>query len=348
MHKIIDDKTKASRGMHAGRAMAAALPLSLALLGCGGGGGDAGTPGLPNAGALALDSSNYVTAAQLAVSSAAYLTDSSRLVVAAQASGSGASSRAALAQLDHIAARFALAPKLLTGVVSTYNEACSGGGSISVSVNDQNNNGNFDAGDSMSMNFVGCVEDGMTINGGLDLVLSALTGVFDSNNYSATIAMTLKNLSAADATGTETGNGQLVIKASAAGVNNETATVEAPTLSTSGTLGGVAVSSALSGYVLTLTKLPVSGGYTESLTVSGNLGGSTLGGKSITISTPTAIVRDWNAQLPRAGLVLVKGASGSQLRISVQAGGSVLIELDADGNGAYETSVTKTWAQLGG
>ena len=348
MHNTIDKQAKASRAMPTGRAMAAALPLSLILLGCGGGGGDAGTPGLPSAGALALDGSNYVTAAQVAVSSAAYLSDSSRLVVAAQTGGSGASSRAALAQVDHIAARFALAPRLLTGAVANFNENCSGGGTISISVNDQNNNGNFDAGESMSMTFLSCVEDGMTINGGLDMVLSALTGVFDSSNYSATLTMTLKNLSATDATGTETGNGQLVIKVSAAGVNNETATVEAPTLTTSGTLGGVAVSSTLTAYTLTLAHTPVGAGYTESLSVAGTLGGSTLGGKTITISTSTAIVRDWNAQLPRTGLVLVKGASGSQLRISVQAGGSVLIELDADGNGAYETSVTKTWAQLGG
>ena len=345
---ISSQRSKTAGARLAGRGIAAMLPLSLALYGCGGGGGDAGTPGVPAAGALALDSSNYVTAAQLAVSSAAYLTDSSRLVVAAQASGSGASSRAALAQIDRLGARFARAPKLLTGAVASYTDNCTGGGTVSISANDQNNNGNFDAGDSMSMNFNGCTEDGVTMNGGLDVVISALTGNLDSTSYSATLAMTLKNLSAGDANSTETGNGQMVIRTSATGVNNETTTVEAPALSTSGTLGGVAVSSSLSGYTLTLTHTPAGNGYTESLNVAGTLGGSTLGGKTITISTPTTIVRDWNALLPRAGLVLVKGGSGSQMRITVQAAGTVLIELDADGNGAYETSVTKTWAQLGG
>lgn len=336
---------------HRARASAALLAIPALLLslgGCGGGGGDAGTPATPASGALALDSSNYLTAAQLAVSSAAYLTDSSRLVIAAQTGSGGASTRAALGQVENLAGRFARAPRLLTGAVSSYSEACSGGGTVGISINDQNNNGSLDTGDSMSLNFIACVEAGVTLSGGLDLTLSALTGVYDSSNYSATISMTLKNLGAADANGSEVGNGQMLLKVVAAGLYNETASVEVPTLTTSGTLGGVAVSSTLTAYALTLTQAPGGTRYTESLSVSGTLGGSTLSGKSITVSTPTPIVRDWNAALPRTGLVLVKGASGSQLRLSVQAAGSVLIELDADGNGAYETSVTKTWAELGG
>lgn len=324
---------------------ATALAVGL-LSACGGGGGDAGTPVTPAA--LALDSSNYVTAAQLAVSAGAYLVDSSRLVVAAQTGRSGASTRAAMAQMELLAGRFARAPKLITGAVSSFTEACSGGGTVNISVNDQNGNGNFDAGDSMSLSFLACVEDGSTINGGLDIALSALSGAFGSSSYSATVGMVLKNLSASDATSSETGNGQMSLRVTAAGAYNETVTVEVPALSTSGTLGGVAVSSTLSGFALTLSQRPAGNGYNESISISGTLGGSTLGGKSITVSTATPIVRDWNALLPRAGLVMVRGAAGSQVRVTVQANGTVLIELDADGNGAYETSVTRTWAQLGG
>lgn len=320
----------------------------LSLIACGGGGGDAGTPALPAAGALALSSSNYVAAVQAVLGASAYLEDSGRLVVAAQTSQTGASLRAALAQVEGVAARFARVPKLVAGAVSSATEGCTGGGVVNITANDANGNNSLDVGDSLSLSFVGCIESGVTLNGGIDITISALTGVFESSNYSATLAMAIKSLSAADATGTETGNGQLTLKLSASGVYDESQTLDVPSFSTSGTLGGVAQSTTLSAYVLTLARAPGGTRYIDRVSISGGLAGSALDGKSVTVSTATPITVDWNALLPRAGQLFIKGAAGSQVRATVQSSGAVLLELDADGNGSYELSTTKSWSELGG
>jgi hypothetical protein len=49
---------------------------------------------------------------------------------------------------------------------------------------------------------------------------------------------------------------------------------------------------------------------------------------------------------PNAGQVTATGLGGSKMRLTVQSATTVQIELDADGNGAYETSVTKPWSEL--
>ena len=44
--------------------------------------------------------------------------------------------------------------------------------------------------------------------------------------------------------------------------------------------------------------------------------------------------------------LLAAGANGSKLRMTVQSASSVLLELDANGDGSYETRTTHTWADL--
>lgn len=330
----------------------AALVLSLAaslaaLSACGGGGGDAGTgAGAPSTTALAINSGNYVTVAQQSVSSSLYFLDSADLVLGAQTSDGHFVTRFALAQLEHLNGWFERAPKLVSGATTSYSEPCAGGGRLDLTVNDGNGNGTLDVGDSVVARAVSCIDSGETVNGTIELSLTALSGVFGTGNYSAGITLRLVDLTASSATESVIGNGEMRLSVSSTGANSSTVTIEVPSFSAAGKQGGVSFSNSISGFVLTVVKAPGGTLYTVAVSIRGTLGSSLLESRQISIETPLALTRNWSASDPSSGQLLVHGAGGSQLRITAQPGGMVLIELDADGNGSYETSVTKRWSEL--
>ena len=50
---------------------------------------------------------------------------------------------------------------------------------------------------------------------------------------------------------------------------------------------------------------------------------------------------------PRSGQVVVTGAAGTHLRVTVLSTTSVQLDLDADGDGAYERSGVFAWTTIG-
>jgi hypothetical protein len=66
----------------------------------------------------------------------------------------------------------------------------------------------------------------------------------------------------------------------------------------------------------------------------------------VSFSTPTTIVRRGTDMYPYTGVLLISGASNSALRLTVLNNSQVQEELDADGNGIYESSTTLDWATL--
>ncbi len=332
-------------------ALAASIALALALSACGGGGG-AGDPLVPgpdpNLGKLSITSSNYVAVAQTAVSSSLYFMDSAELLTGAQANDGKAPTRFALAQLDRLPGWFAkgVGSPVVTGAVTTVSEACAGGGRMDISIDDKNNNGNFDAGDAIAIRAVNCIESGSTMNGGIEMALTSLTGVFGSSNYSAALTLRMDKLTVVTGQDTAIGNGEMRMETRVSGPYNSAVTITVPSFTVAGTLGGVNYSNSLVGFQLTLGKAPGGTLYNVSVSIRGALSGSMIEAKQISIDTVAPLVRNWSAVDPSTGQLLVKGAASSQLRITAQAGGMALLELDADGNGVFESSTTRRWSDL--
>ena len=57
-------------------------------------------------------------------------------------------------------------------------------------------------------------------------------------------------------------------------------------------------------------------------------------------------VRQLSQPRPASGQATVTGANGAMLRLTALSSTQVRIELDADANGTYETSVIKLWSEL--
>ena len=156
---------------------------------CGGGGGDSGST-TPVA-TLAITSTNQDGVARAATSAAASvgtagggLTGSS----GAAASLSTATRRAALALSS--ARKSALAAQPLASQSETFQ--CSYSGSVTLTVNDANNNNAGDAGDSLTFAFNSCKETANdSASGTLAITLSSYTATANGANFAGTMAFSL-------------------------------------------------------------------------------------------------------------------------------------------------------------
>lgn len=305
--------------------------ISLALLAaCGGGGGDSGTPISPVSSSLSISAANYQQVAQVVMSTTGYLTDAGDFAL-------GEPSGAAAQSTRHVKAQQAR-PR----ATSSETLSCTQGGSLQLSFNDQNNNGSWDVGDTLRATAINCREDGLTLQGGLGLNAKALSGSFGSGSYSATLQLSLENFIITEGSDTSTGNGNLDMQISVtAGTTELTLVVDA--ISVAGTEAGQLYNHSLRDARLNL-RLPLAGGGTSS--TSGTVSSSKLGDKSVRIETPTPFVTAAQAQFPSSGQMLISGANGSKLRLSAQSAALALLELDADGDGSYETRSTKAWSEL--
>jgi hypothetical protein len=78
-------------------------------------------------------------------------------------------------------------------------------------------------------------------------------------------------------------------------------------------------------------------------TDSSRLGGTTL---SYTITTPTPVTWSETTGIPTAGVIKVVGANNAGLLVTINGDGTVTIQLDANGDGVYEKSITSTTTEL--
>jgi len=311
---------------------------------CGGGGGDSGT-GILAGGPLALTSSNYVTAAQETMSVTFYVDDSGGLVTGAQAGSAPNLLRNVLANARQVSHWIKVAPQSVTGATTTASESCSGGGTVNLSINDANGNGTVDVGDSIRLVALNCVEQAETMNGAMSVVVSSASGSPSSGgNYSMGMSITLESFTARSATGVSTGNGRMDFTEAQVG-SVLTTTVQARSLSVVNNVGNVSSTRSLTDYTVQSVTTTTAGVASVSLSVNGTFSSTALDGKSLTVATLKPFVSTASSLYPASGQLQVTGASGSNLRVTAQAA-NVLIELDADGNGSFETSITKPWSQL--
>lgn len=87
-------------------------------------------------------------------------------------------------------------------------------------------------------------------------------------------------------------------------------------------------------------------------TISGTIDDSLAGGR-FTVSTTSPIVANLDSvastfENPHAGTIVLASAKGSRVRVTARPdGNAVLIELDAEGDGAFEANTPTTWAAIG-
>lgn len=325
---------------------AVAVAVAAGLTACGGGGSDAGNP-VTDAVPLAINSSNYEAVSRQSSQAASYLLDTGSLVSGAQVAPDAKTlisfSRSLLARVPGLLRN---APRLVGGATVTEQLPCSGGGSISATGNDLNGNGEVDSGDSGRLVANNCVEFGATLNGTVDVAFSNVSGDLLGDVYSATVVVTLTSLRAVTAAGNVTGSGSISLAMAGTGANRATLDMQVPQLTMSGQVGGLNDALTLQNWRVTSTTVPGANGPTVSVTTSGTTISSALENKSVSVATGVPLVLLWGDTYPSSGQFTATGAAGSQVRVTALNASTARIELDADGNGQFETSVDRAWSTL--
>jgi hypothetical protein len=340
------------------RSILALAVTSVLVVGCGGGSGGGSAPGstsTPVAAPAALTSANYLAASQEALSSSDFLSTTTGLATGAQVSDPQVLIRFGQTQFPKLSHWLANAPVQAVGAVVNQTESCAGGGKLTISVDDINGNQRPDVGESVSITATGCSFEGNILNGELIMTLNSLTGNPNSYPYAMTANLQFNDLVAESPSARDVGNGNLAVSIDARFTFDESKSLSTSNFTVAGTYSGVAHSRKLTNYAYFYELTPKFANFPLTTTVKGTLTSSAFGSKSITLETPVPFVRvnPQNPHMvpdpqtyPSSGQMLITGAAGSKVRLTATNATTVLIELDADGNGSYETSTSKPWSEM--
>ena len=333
------------------RNSASLLILSLILAACGGGGGsDAPAASNQNpapAAKATLSAENYVAVAQESLSSSSYLADASTLAVGAEVNDANVLVRFGQAQAGKLPGRLAGTQALVTGATTSTTEQCSGGGTVAIVENDLNGNALPDAGDSVLLTATNCIFEGSSFSGALSLTVNSFSGDIDTAPFSAVFTMTFDNLTARSTSASSTGNGTMVLSLNAPTSSSQTASLKSTQFTTTSTYGSASYSRTLDDYTVVVDSNTQSFNNRSTTTAAaGTLTSSAFDSKSVTIATPVPFVRTFTQRYPASGQATATGANGAVVRVTAISNTQVMIELDADANGSFETSVTKLWSEL--
>jgi hypothetical protein len=332
-----------------------ALALVLSACGGGGGGGGGGTAGVTPQPTQALSinetnakpvSANALDAAQ---NTSATKGAASPLGVQVDTAGGGTPTLQAIAEAARLASGAFSASTLPRGVVVSETDSCTLGGTLAISGNVASSAG-LSTGDSFTLTMTNCALSVGTstavMSGSLTMTVAggSLTGI----PFHVVLAVTATNLSVTTGGVSVVSNGDTRLDWTANSATSQTLIASGTSMSSRETINGGTHTTTMRNFSQTL----VINGNTNTSTVSGTVetDSSKLGTGTVsyTISTPTPVTWDSATHLATAGAIKIVGANNTQLLVTVNADSSVSIQLDANGDGVYEKTVTSTTAELAG
>jgi hypothetical protein len=337
-------------------ALGAILGVSL-LAGCGGGGGGSGSgssggsggSGSPTAVVITESSATAVGSHALEnVQTTSAAEGGGGLLTGVQVQTAGGGSPTYAASVRALTKLVKPQPSVATGVAFSETVPCDISGKVDYSGNISGQDG-LVAGDTITMAASNCqmnVEGtAATMNGSFSItVVSGSIG--DTLPFHVVLATTATDFSVSAGGETVVSNGDMTLDWTAT-----TATAE--TLVATGSRFSNRLSSSGTTFTSTWTNYTQSLAYDGS-TITGSLSGTIettsakLGSSGATyqISTPTALVWDSATGAVTAGSIRVVGASNAQLLITVTATDTFRLQVDANGDGSNEATLTVTAAQL--
>ncbi|GEM_PF-1697739 len=218
-------------------------------------------------------------------------------------------------------------------------------GSVAVSFDDADNNGRLSSGDTLNASFSNCylASEGKTFSGAFSLTGLTLTGTpsVAGTVWSATATFSFSNLQISGLAAGDTVQGAFTYS----GGSQDGVTI-------SGSLSGASLSIqrspgptlTLSNFSLSATEDASTGAY--SFYGSGRVTDSALGGYvdfQIPSSTPFAGVGSAD---PSSGSMTVTGANGTRVRLTALGASAVRLDVDTNGDGAYDLTLSESWSDI--
>lgn len=200
-------------------------------------------------------------------------------------------------------------------------------------------------GDSISVDFNNCVVDGIVLNGVMSLVVTMVTPGFDSGilPYTVGVDTVLSAFSANDAGFIVTGDGDMSMLLGASAMGDFTTELSGSSLLAS----AAGDAEQMTNYQFDITGNDLSGDY--SVDLIGTIATTQIGG-SVSFATTAPFVGNefFGAGDPTAGeMQITTSADTSQARVTALSDGiNIEIEVDADGDSLYESTLMTTWTAL--
>lgn len=334
-----------------------ALSACLALSACGGGGGGS-APMTPTATDVTISSSNQSQVARSAVSGGIALALAQPLDAPGHATALASVASTgphaplpvyALATITQRAVRHAPSPtarRMQPLAVSSETENCTNGGSVVSTFDDRDDDGDVSAGDRLSIVFANCAEaDGSEINGSVVLQVDAVTvnseteldlkGSFDFDKVNARLGATTATLDGSLAATVAMNDASLRL-AFTVGAGGLRIDARAPGLTENLIYEqGMRVS----------IEETYTGSTKTSFAIDGAFSSDSLGGR-LTIATVSPFRMDESTTYPVSGQMIASGAAGSRLRVTAPNASDLRLELDADGNGTFESTQVIGWSTI--
>jgi hypothetical protein len=319
------------------------------LAACGGGGTSGDAPKAGTATPVVFTSTNQTIASQEGVSSAYLPINGASTIAGAQVADESLIFDAMRKQVDSIPAYIrALATNTtITGVTQSEVLNCTGGGTLTITGNIANPTAGVSAGDTLQLVAAACKEAGYAINGGFSARINSVTGSFGVAPYSAGLTLTFSGFGVSAPQFSGSMNGDLSLSIAANSLRSSTATLTSSALTISATYAGTSRSRSLTNYNVTSTKAPSGLFATDTTnTIAGTVSSSALDSQSLTFSTLTPMVTRGSDVYPSSGVIALTGGKNTRIRITALNNAQYKQELDADGDGVYETNSTNPWSTL--
>ena len=235
--------------------------------------------------------------------------------------------------------------QMVTGIVVSETQTCSGGGTVTLS-GDVSNVNIISVGDSLTFTFNNCVELGTVWNGTLDFTITELTGNVDlTPPYTLSVDAFMTSLSISDGSTVIIGDGDMSLQISEDLSGNETVMLSGNSYSES--VNGQ--SEVLTNYLYSIDTNSISGDF--SIGLSGTYESAAIGGSvsfdTLTLFTGNTLI----SENPLAGELLITSSfDNSQALVTAWADGiNVEIRVDAYGYGIdslYVEIILTTWTAL--
>ncbi|MCA0239678.1 MAG: hypothetical protein LCI02_02375 [Proteobacteria bacterium] len=319
------------------------LAAAALLAACGGGGDSAG------GGKLGLSADNYVSAGQEALAAGLQFEESTELIVGAQAVRRSDASllNVALTALRAAAGSAPALPVTATGLVITASFNCdNAGGRYTLASDDANNNNRYDAGDTLTFTFSNCTLGGDTANGSATITIKSLSGNLNSDVYNGSFSLAMTALTLGGDSGRYTGDGQFDVTLVGTAADTGSGSISAPSFKSVAVFGNQTSSRSLSNFSVNESHVPDSGGQRSSIRFDGTLATVGFNNRSISVTTVAPFVVNGGARYPSSGQAVVSGGTAGVVRVTAIDGNTVRFELDAQGDGVYETTTTRSWSEL--
>ncbi len=348
----------------------AGLGAAVLMVGCGGS-GDSGSPqasatvtlSTANQDAVARAAANAALSSAQAASAAPLSADRAQAAASSAQAQPQTNARSLTRLLFELALQAVNEPAAIktaqringtatTLAVTTRTASCAAGGSVTIALDDRDNNNAASPGDVASITFNQCQDRaGHLSNGSLSATYTVVQSGTSSASASATV--TFSNLTATSSEGSFAINGAFSFNFARQGVvttaqfsvggSGLSAAVSTPSYNDTITLGA--------GYAASLSYDPDAmppastvAGLTT-LAINGSISAASIGG-TVVISTPAAFKQYDIDAFPREGQLQVRGANNGLLLVTTQSTTTVRIQLDANGDGTFETTKDVPWSVL--